>query len=228
MSYPILRFQLTRPVWGEPGSKGRKSTASGFQLTRPVWGEPGVGISNITFKEFQLTRPVWGEPFDYNIKGFVPIHFNSLAPCGANLEDVGAIGKDSKFQLTRPVWGEPKKMEKAKPRFEISTHSPRVGRTTSVRRDRHEPDDFNSLAPCGANPVAPGTATLLFRFQLTRPVWGEPLVCDLKESDHEISTHSPRVGRTATMQPHFRSFPDFNSLAPCGANPLRYYMYVVC
>ena len=78
----------------------------------------------------------------------------------------------------------------------ISTHSPRVGRTqlgvAAVKNHR----DFNSLAPCGANPLTPTPGFVQRRFQLTRPVWGEPGRIAVSPFLSHISTHSPRVGRT--------------------------------
>ena len=124
-------------------------------------------------------------------------YFNSLAPCGANRYCAGSSGSSSK----------------------ISTHSPRVGRTNIC--------NFILL--------------YLQKFQLTRPVWGEPPKRRLRKSRARISTHSPRVGRTridgnealklfiSTHSPRVgrtrlwrRDCLDknnFNSLAPCGANP---------
>ena len=132
-----------------------------------------------------------------------------------------------KFQLTRPVWGEP-------------------GRTYSIliyilfqltRPVRGEPyddviyaplsHDFNSLAPCGANPIS----------------------CFVVSTPLPISTHSPRAGRTKASivsvlvamnfnslapcganrrhREHFGADTDFNSLAPCGANP-KYLCSLFC
>ena len=145
----------------------------------------------------------------------------------------------------------------------ISTHSPRVGRTSwGVKRFlkkfyfnslapcganqnclhfRNAPSHFNSLAPCGANPAGtdlnvPARGFQLTRpvwgepvllsysflnvgFQLTRPVWGEPFMNFVKCSGINISTHSPRVGRTLSKNRSRASHTYFNSLAPCGANP---------
>ena len=78
------------------------------------------------------------------------------------------------FQLTRPVWGEPSYTHSISSIFDISTHSPRVGRTP-----RHD----------GAVNTTPS-------FQLTRPVWGEPISFLTIFITPLISTHSPRVGRT--------------------------------
>ena len=101
-----------------------------------------------------------------------------------------------RFQLTRPVWGEPYVYTNLSKNQSISTHSPRVGRTDYFTSALPEPQNFNSLAPCGANrdeyyyiqisiyfnSLAPCGANLKFlsqsrpiqSFQLTRPVWGEP------------------------------------------------------
>ena len=78
------------------------------------------------------------------------------------------------FQLTRPVWGEPPSTANGWTETTISTHSPRVGRTGHAWRRIEAVTDFNSLAPCGANPSITVDAGSCFRFQLTRPVWGEP------------------------------------------------------
>ena len=143
---------------------------------------PRVGRTSAVFQflfsipQFQLTRPVWGEPlragYDYV--------------------------KQRKFQLTRPVWGEPiSRIITPVKRF-ISTHSPRVGRTVFANSPLSATHNFNSLAPCGANRHRPGVDTRhpdfnslapcganLFevchtvmrdKFQLTRPVWGEPII----------------------------------------------------
>ena len=139
---------------------------------------------------------MWGEP-----KILTPLieivgHFNSLAPCGANRFTEKTDGPIATFQLTRPVWGEPTISRTASRIAFISTHSPRVGRTKIALRSSFIDIDFNSLAPCGANPTALTLFTLTEQFQLTRPVWGEPLAELTYILRTEISTHSPRVGRT--------------------------------
>ena len=62
--------------------------------------------------------------------------------------------------------------------------------------------DFNSLAPCGANPHKDKGRHPKQPFQLTRPVWGEPI--------YELDNRE--------------EWTNFNSLAPCGANLLEVYM----
>ena len=167
---------------------------------------------------FQLTRPVWGEPRFSRVRAIKLL-----------------------FQLTRPVWGEPDVQRSVFDRSSISTHSPRVGRTLHSSLHRHLCSHFNSLAPCGANPCGnracfkksifqltrpvwgephrKGYLHLPLPFQLTRPVWGEPYVARYTTKKMFISTHSPRVGRTPLPLDKYFILSDFNSLAPCGANP---------
>ena len=123
-------------------------------------------------------------------------HFNSLAPCGANPACVVPTSTTRRFQLTRPVWGEPPSSTSTTKGGSISTHSPRVGRTSARNITLPFDGNFNSLAPCGANQ---GTIRGFWRFctfQLTRPVWGEPDSRMETTVIDDISTHSPRVGRT--------------------------------
>ena len=122
--------------------------------------------------------------------------FNSLAPCGANPPKPTPNSPTSLFQLTRPVRGEPEDVVDVETGEVISTHSPRAGRTESNYIIADDLTHFNSLAPCGANPEPVITNLELRRFQLTRPVRGEPSLFPDK--------------------PHRNK--DFNSLAPCGAN----------
>ena len=101
-------------------------------------------------------------------------HFNSLAPCGAN-----------RIVIDRYI-----------DRSAISTHSPRVGRTPKRSIAFCMDIYFNSLAPCGANRKRRANWKTYTEFQLTRPVWGEPLPEMDPTLNDDISTHSPRVGRT--------------------------------
>ena len=139
-----------------------------------------------------------GEPVALCPKRKDITHFNSLAPCGANPDvvcDIVAIA-------------------------EISTHSPRAGRTDSATGINSENANFNSLAPCGANPRPFVNLKIFRKFQLTRPVRGEPQVRALTGLSQAISTHSPRAGRTDQRITLAEMKIDFNSLAPCGANQL--------
>ena len=147
------KFQLTRPVWGEPDA------AAVGRITAPIsTHSPRVGRTYHTINEhranvtFQLTRPVWGEP-----------------------RATASITKKFPFQITRPVWGEPAWTQD--------------GRVHAV--------NFNSLAPCGANPTLPRLSECVFYFNSLAP-------CGANHIDFARRNSSTT---------------DFNSLAPCGANP---------
>ena len=216
-------------------------TAQPFRLTRPVWGEPNAACDDINRSGISTHSPRVGRTYDGNNNAKSFVHFNSLAPCGANLKGDISEMRGSSFQLTRPVWGEPRCGYEGETQCEISTHSPRVGRTFSVNstksacslisthsprvgrtlrvvRGQGDPSHFNSLAPCGANRGDDIAISHSAQFQLTRPVWGEPPKMLSITRTTEISTHSPRVGRTRRGGgwTHYRAH--FNSLAPCGAN----------
>ena len=85
--------------------------------------------------------------------------------------------------------------------MEISTHSPRVGRTMLISSLAQQNPHFNSLAPRGANLCFCVSPHNIYHFN--------------------SSTHSPRVGRTLpqTLPPPVPFH--FNSLAPRGANHFR-------
>ena len=100
----------------------------------------------------------------------------------------------------------------------ISTHSPRAGRTRQTDGHARPYRHFNSLAPCGANLTQSSRTGAIQSFQLTRPVRGEPLPPLTTGRHFEISTHSPRAGRTFLQGCKVDRVSHFNSLAPCGAN----------
>ena len=145
-------------------------------------------------------------------------NFNSLAPCGANLDKLCQSSPMTSFQLTRPVRGEPFSFSVLVFLLFISTHSPRAGRTNDGFVNGVNSGNFNSLAPCGANLSSYVILFPCVLFQLTRPVRGEPLVLWACKNRLGISTHSPRAGRTYTHCKTFILTANFNSLAPCGAN----------
>ena len=125
--------------------------------------------------------------------------FNSLAPCGANLIVLFVMSSFPLFQLTRPVWGEPR-LYPTSPRWHwISTHSPRVGRTIFNRNKSYRFYIFQLTRPVWGEPYMYFPFRGIRAFQLTRPVWGEPYHGrDDYDAALDISTHSPRVGRTST------------------------------
>ena len=149
------------------------------------------------------------------------IHFNSLAPCGANRPRKLLYSKFPKFQLTRPVWGEPCEYLHCIVCTNISTHSPRVGRTFSGVQFTCPVFNFNSLAPCGANRSRRRLQDRAGQFQLTRPVWGEPKELFALAESTRISTHSPRVGRTAHLDMLVYGTMEFQLTRPVWGEPWR-------
>ena len=290
-------FNSLAPCGANQCLRGVRACRVDFNSLAPCGANPDRLRSSCPSSRFQLTRPVWGEPKP-EVFDFLGIsHFNSLAPCGANQLPKPIAETGNKFQLTRPVWGEPCcKPQAVQGQFsfqltrpvwgepccycssatssKISTHSPRVGRTFRFSLSRSSCQYFNSLAPCGANPMQTGVEqnqlqisthsprvgrTIIMlnvkrsfsTFQLTRPVWGEPgttvkrattadnfnslapcgaNLCCISRSMLRafISTHSPRVGRTDYLHKLSTALINFNSLAPCGANLLcRLFGFVV-
>ena len=139
-----------------------------------MWGEPGLRATARPINlQFQLTRPVWGEPRSGDYVERAGTDFNSLAPCGANPYVIDLIEYKLNFNSLAPCGAN---------RDFVS-----VGNRTG---------HFNSLAPCGANRFPMPRRLRRCQFQLTRPVWGEPLRGCVVWYSNEISTHSPRVGRT--------------------------------
>ena len=104
--------------------------------------------------------------------------------------------------------------------FRISTHSPRAGRTDLRSRRQGAEQNFNSLAPCGANPEGKPLILLSYNFNSLAPCGANPIYIIQYIMRKCISTHSPRAGRTQPPRPCGNTRANFNSLAPCGANPL--------
>ena len=191
------RFQLTRPVWGEPTPQFWQNwSCTHFNSLAPC----GANLARISFGRLKTAisthSPRVGRTLRFASLTAIVKNFNSLAPCGANLVLERNDGGVVTFQLTRPVWGEPYSVFSSSYSTGISTHSPRVGRTTSKIPVSSVTVHFNSLAPCGANHNCTQRILGIAQFQLTRPVWGEPNTITLTATIVSISTHSPRVGRT--------------------------------
>ena len=161
-----------------------------------MWGEPSFRRSCINSRRFQLTRPVWGEPYEC-CHLLAPLNISTHSPrVGRTVKRTGSREVCSAFQLTRPVWGEPFR-PKGRNRF-------------------HR---FQLTRPVWGEPQSAITQYIGLSFQLTRPVWGEPRQMPYVTSIVIISTHSPRVGRTHLREKLRDRVRNFNSLAPCGANP---------
>ena len=147
-------------------------------------------------------------------------NFNSLAPYGANQREIGDELMHNIFQLTRPVWGEPSEQSAQAQRSFISTHSPRMGRTLYNCVSRALYHHFNSLAPYGANLIRGLSNPAGRKFQLTRPVWGEPLCLASFLTTIQFQLTRPVWGEPKLFKNTLLSSEDFNSLAPYGANLL--------
>ena len=209
-----LTFQLTRPARGEPRflriahrhiiisthspRTGRtKAERAGnrrffdFNSLATRGANPSVSALCALRASFQLTRSTRGEPqhaYATAVACFISTH-SPTSPIPAAI-----------FQLTRPVRGEPVIYALCATRFVISTHSPRVGRTLRFYILLKSPKNFNSLAPRGANPVGFRLFANDSAFQLTRPARGEPIRRYVHIFAYDISTHSPRTGRTYPAQ----------------------------
>ena len=204
--YPSDNFNSLAPCGANLGDKLDQLKLTFISTHSPRVGRTSpVRMFLTAVLSFQLTRPVWGEPVH---RGFATAY--------------------QTFQLTRPVWGEPRRILARSSGRQISTHSPRVGRTRNYMEAAIKCINFNSLAPCGANqppaalmrgskkfqltrpvwgePKLAHNIVLQGKFQLTRPVWGEPSVLIVHYGHLFISTHSPRVGRTLCILTARRSF----------------------
>ena len=161
---------------------------------------------------------MWGEP---PARGGMPlpVAISTHSPrVGRTERLIGLFGSTSAFQLTRPVWGEPFDRWNMDFTIDISTHSPRVGRTKSCQASLRVFADFNSLAPCGANRSSRSLSLTANRFQLTRPVWGEPVgVVDVGRFQRHFNSLAP-CGANLYWPALANIGEHFNSLAPCGAN----------
>ena len=192
------KFQLTRPVWGEPRNCVREVEVQTISTHSPRVGRTRRIRRSYIASSISTHSPRVGRTSRCRTAAKAGRNFNSLAPCGANRRRHSDQYRRRKFQLTRPVWGEPNSQKQQHQTERISTHSPRVGRTTPNVPISATAINFNSLAPCGANRADGHRARRRQRFQLTRPVWGEPCIDGYVTVRPQISTHSPRVGRTST------------------------------
>ncbi len=127
------------------------------------------------------------------------------------------------FQLTRPMRG--------------ATNAGRLIMSESANFNSHAPcgaqpspllhflcqiQNFNSHAPCGAQLTRPAISPSASQFQLTRPMRGATDdVQQMYHMEHPISTHTPHAGRNVLCLSLQNIHEYFNSHAPCGAQLLR-------
>ena len=144
-------------------------------------------------------------------------YFNPHAPCGARRILIRIYADNSIFQSTRPVWGATTQGREPTATFDISIHTPRVGRDRGVLCSPIRLWNFNPHAPCGARPLPLKALQWIDTFQSTRPVWGATRAFPRADQRRFISIHTPRVGRDRACG-HSRSCArDFNPRAPRGA-----------
>ena len=191
-------FQLTRPAWGEPLCGYAEITLGAyFNSLAPRGANQTICIAALIASTFQLTRPAWGEPCNLMSYALQVANFNSLAPRGANHGGSSpcffllTISTHSPRvgRTTESSWSR----QRAKP---ISTHSPRVGRTDLWVDDAVTGNAFQLTRLAWGEPARLQFLPPYRRFQLTRPAWGEPAFVSFSFPFTMISTHSPRVGRT--------------------------------
>ena len=145
-----------------------------FQLTRPVWGEPCDEVEDDSSWDISTHSPRVGRTSRHAAESLLQFISTHSPRVGRTCFARPYFSARLSFQLTRPVWGEPNIEAVAVWYTPISTHSPRVGRTYRAIGETDTAVDFNSLAPCGANHCPSCRRSKTSRFQLTRPVWGEP------------------------------------------------------
>ena len=235
-------FQLTRPAGGEPSGRvmvaltllvsthsprggrtieefDRVFLRFSFNSLAPR-GANRIGTSRgVCGTRFQLTRPAGGEPTFTRLSQLNEVSFNSLAPRGANQEHRTPKRSRPGFQLTRPAGGEPELLCCRISLANVSTHSPRGGRTYPIFKAIAEIERFNSLAPRGANLTIRRTRSQLSKFQLTRPAGGEPVFVVQLVRQLVVSTHSPRGGRTMLSKTKTCADPTFQLTRPAGGEP---------
>ena len=114
--------------------------------------------------------------------------------------------------------GEPIPSKRSSCSTRISTHSPHAGRTRGSADVAEQAQNFNSLAPCGANPMSTSLSFCIVKFQLTRPMRGEPCIVRRFRGQQLFQLTRPMRGEPFWSRPAVRKRRYFNSLAPCGAN----------
>ena len=160
-------------MWGEPRPKLASRRGIYISTHSPRVGRTLQKVAQVGFAVISTHSPRVGRTFLIFVLLGAPLNFNSLAPCGANLHRYSLPLYNAQFQLTRPVWGEPRSEIRYSTSAEISTHSPRVGRTANAAASRSLPI-----------------------ISTHSPRVGRTLACGVIHARPEISTHSPRVGRT--------------------------------
>ena len=120
------------------------------------------------------------------------------------------------FQPTLPVWGETGGGNVHPRDFNISTHSPRVGRDPKSSSARRSVYWFQPTLPVWGETQCRAWVQIYAGISTHSPRVGRDLWGCASISTNAISTHSPRVGRDIGWQRHIGSMDYFNPLSPCG------------
>ena len=144
------------------------------------------------------------------------------------------------FQLTRPMRGATQHQKFHQLRYlRISTHTPHAGRNGADNppppprasnfnshapcgaqpfpgRNTRRPGNFNSHAPCGAQPRPLGWRCAPIHFNSHAPCGAQRIVSIYLLSIHHFNSHAP-CGAQREYTSAFAFLNDFNSHAPCGA-----------
>ena len=137
-------------------------------------GEPEEALMWQNKRKISTHSPHAGRTRCRQVYRSVSSNFNSLAPCGANRVLSDGFGVNNYFNSLAPCGANLFGLVRQCGSGDISTHSPHAGRTRVIPTSRRCMTYFNSLAPCGANRVREGASFAIEKFQLTRPMRGEP------------------------------------------------------
>ena len=192
--------------------------STNFNSLAPCGANPPPRLNSGAKSQFQLTRPVWGEPEHSLVYSFLP-QISTHSPRVGRTEADRINQEIDDISTHSPRVGRTSMLIFMPITVQISTHSPRVGRTFESNVTIPDIPDFNSLAPCGANRILRYTNGLSLSFQLTRPVWGEPMLFCVHSSIAEHFNSLAPCGANLSVHSRRCNKIHFNSLAPCGANP---------
>ena len=122
--------------------------------------------------------------------------FQSTLPAWGETSSRSGHGTQSPFQSTLPAWGETYSMRLDRGNFSFQSTLPAWGETAHVLSCTMEDLLFQSTLPAWGETAASGARWFAEGFQSTLPAWGETEIQEERtEESHDISIHSPRMGR---------------------------------
>ena len=234
-------FNPLSPHGGETASYIRAQPPQLFQSTLPAWGETDSFNCNIVIADISIHSPRMGRD-GASAPGIVPsAHFNPLSPHGERRIPLTVISSSPTFQSTLPAWGETAPLRPVSFRAPISIHSPRMGETSMVgvpsmdaifqstlphgerRRSRWSapwPKGFNPLSPHGRGRPPSPCSPQPWPYFNPSPRMGRDILWKEWKKEHEISIHSPRMGRDHRAGGR-RAMPQFQSTPRMGRDRLE-------